>query len=487
VQDIIDPAPARLPRAILFLGCFFLVAVTVATVMQGAVVLRGQLMHIPTRIGGDGVAVVLFGAAGIAAAMWVGLLMGRSRLSDRQILIGGLLAVLLARGATVLLMNSPVPNDGLVYQELARDMLHGACCFADRPTGYPAVLAAAYALLGDGTWVHEWLNVVAAVIGGGLMFGLAREGLGRGAASVALLIYAVLPTQLLLTPVLLTDTVYATLLIGLCWSAMRMAGGGLAAALASGALVAASQYVRPVGPALLLGVALVPLLFVRPMRRGLLVLAVLVLSFGALMTPAVVRNLSEHGDLSVSTSSYGGWSLLMGTNQQKNGRYNAEDAALVNSLPGDDFWERSNAAGELGMERITSDPIGFAGLALRKFRIMWGTEDFGVAFGFRPVSQPRHALGGLVVVSQLAYLLVVLAALWAMVVAIRLRTTPVPLVIAVIAVLVCVALVHTFLEVKPRYHAQMEPLLLLLASPILARLRLGERWRPWHTAEAAPR
>jgi hypothetical protein len=490
VQATLPVGSPRLARLVLAVGLVFLAAVALAAVLHGASLTGDLLRAFPRRMGTGGSVALLATLAGVAFVLVAGAIAARSRLGDRAVLALGLAAIVVIRGVVVLLMDAPLPNDGRAYQDLARWLAEGNCCFADRPTGYPAVLAAVYWLGGDGTWVHEAINVAAAVAGGWLLWDLVRGLAGRAAAAIVLFAFAVLPTQVLLTPVLLTDVLYTTLLIGLCWVGVRLAGGGLWPAVAAGCLLAITQYVRPVGPALLPALALVPLIWVRPLRRAVLVIAVVALAFGAVMTPVVVHNLAAHGDLSVSTSAYGGWSLYMGTNQETNGRYNDADAATIQSLPGETLWDRSEAAGRLGAERITSDPAGFAGLTVRKFRVMWGTEEYGVIFGFRPDGRSSGAMAGLDLANQLVYIALLLSAATALGLLLRSRQVPAQLLVLVIGLLLSEALVHTFLEVKPRYHAHTLPLILLLATPLLALAGSGERWRAgwrWLQALGAPR
>jgi hypothetical protein len=457
-------AGSTLARWVVVVGAGFVVLVAIAALRESASMLLVIASSPARRLGLDGALVALAGTAAISAGIGVALVAARSRLTDRQLLWCALGLVALVRGGMVVVMDAPLANDGRAYQELARWLAGGGCCFADRPTGYPMLLAAAYRLAGDGSWVHEAVNVAAALIGGWLLFDLVRGAIGRVMAAVAVGAYALQPGLALLTPLLLTDTVYATTVIALCWAAVRMGTGRIWPAVAGGVLLAFSQYIRPVGPALLPALALVPLLYLRPMRRAATMIGVMAVAFAVAMLPAAANNLATHGDISVSTSSYGGWSLFMGTNQDTNGRYSDADAAIIDGLPGESLWERSAVAGQLGRERITSDPIGFAGLVVRKFGVMWGTEEFGIVFAFRPDGQPRGGLAGLDLLAQLAYLALVVAAAAGLLAAIRRRGPPDPLLVVAVALLLCEALVHTFLEVKPRYHAHSEVLLLLMAA-----------------------
>jgi 4-amino-4-deoxy-L-arabinose transferase-like glycosyltransferase len=465
-----DADQASWERVLLVLGTAFVVLVGAFATLRTGSLVASAIRSFPHGLGAEGALLATAGVALLLLTLLAAVIAARSPLTDLQLLLAGLGLVGLVRLVVLLAVDAPLANDGLAYRELARWLTSGGCCFADRPTGYPALLAAGYAALGDGSLAHEAINLAAAVIGGGLLFKLAREAFGRGPATVAIFGFAVLPTQVLLTPLLLTDVVYTTLIIGLCAAAVRTANGGLRVAIGSGVLLAVTQYVRPVGPALLPALALVPILWVRPLRRAWTLIAALVLAFLVAMLPVIANNLAEHGELSVSTSSYGGWSLFMGTNQQTNGRYSDGDAAIIRSLPGNTLWDRSEAAQELGVDRITADPAGFASLSLRKFNVMWGTEEYGVVFAFRPNGQPQGELAGIDLLAQVAYVGTLAAALAVLIGLLRSRRRPAPIVILVIGLLLMEALLHTFLEVKPRYHAHLVPLLLLLASGTAARL-----------------
>jgi hypothetical protein len=480
-----DP-PRGFARWLLAAGALFAILATLAALGELASSALRILEAPRARLGVAGAGVLLAGALGLAAVVAAALLAARSRLSDRQVGLVGLGLVVALRGAVLLAMDAPLANDGRAYAELARWLADGGCCFADRPTGYPALLVGAHALAGPGAASHELLNLAFAVAGGWLLYDLVREAAGRLAAALALFAFAAMPALVLLTPLLLTDTVYATLLLALCWTATRVfrdRARWAAWATATGLLLAASQYVRPIGPALLLPIAAALLLWARPARRAALAAALVVVVFGAAMLPAIGHNLSTHGDLSISTSAYGGWSLYMGTNQASKGRYNDADAEFIQSLPGANLWDQSEVAGRLGLERIGADPIGFAGLTVRKFTIMWGTEEHAVIFAFRPEGRARGALAGIDLLAQLAYLGLLLAAAAGTALVLR-RGPPSPTLLLAVGLLLAQVAVHTFLEVKPRYHAQAEPLLILLAAPALAWF--GTRLTAWRAPWRAP-
>lgn len=436
---------------------------TVACLNLGAGLIEATLTG-ARRVGTAGWLGLLTSVAGVTGVIGIGWLAGRSRLTERQVLLVGVVTIAAVRVVAVMAIDAAPRPDGIAYRELAQWLASGGCCFADRPTGYPGLLALGYRVFGESSAVPDAINIVAAMVGGWIMWVLVRKATGRRPAAIALFAFAAIPTQVLLAPVLMPDVVYTTFILALCWAAARMASGSLVAGVAAGLLLAGSQYIRPIAPALFPALALIPMLWVRPARRSILSLAVLGTTFLVTLGPVVVHNEIEHQDLSLSTSSYGGWSLFIGTDQQHNGRVNAEDIDIIQALPGSSLWDRSELAGSIAVRRVVDDPIGFAGLAVRKFPIMWGREDYGVDFAFNPPGQPRGALAGLDLSAQLMYVPLILLALASALVLLRSGRSPPPIAIVVIGIFICEALVHTFLEVKPRYHAHTVPLLLLLSS-----------------------
>ena len=88
----------------------------------------------------------------------------------------------------------------------------------------------------------------------------------------------------------------------------------------------------------------------------------------------------------------------------------------------------------------------------------------------------------LAVASQGVYVLLAASAtvgLW------RSRQRPRPAALLLAGVLVTIALAHVFVEVQPRYHAYVIPLLCALAGPVLAGRRTDREPRTTSTPELA--
>lgn len=417
--------------------------------------------------GGAGVAGILAVTAFVAVASVLVALpylpLARRR-SPLATLTFGLALTAAVRLAVVILIEAPVPVDGVDYQAMAIQIANGSCCLAERSPGLPMLLAGPYAVFGPAAAVHETLNLLAGVAGGWLLYAIVRTEFDADAAAAGLIAYALIPSLALLTPVLLTETVFTTIVLAAVRAlqlAARLPRPWLMAAL-GGVLLAGSQYVRQLAP-LLLPVALgMPLLGHASLRRGATVAATVLLGFVVGVLPIVAHNLEAHGELSFASSSFSGALLYIGTDRHTVGRISPELARDIRTLPGADQWERSKTAERIAMQRIADDPVAFARLAARKFPIMWGNDEAGVRYAFSRAELRRPLGASLLLMSQIAYLALVLGAIAGLWMA-RRRLSPT--VVAIALLVVATIGLHLFVEVKPRYHVWLIPLLLVLAAP----------------------
>ena len=451
------------------IGLFVLIALE-ATAMVGVIVARsvGDLQH-------PAVAPALLTSL-LAVAATTALIAGVHRWTARDarrqwlIVMLGLSLVALIRIAIALVIDAPVDRDMVAYDSLAAQVLSDGRLFSDRPMGFPYLLAGSYAIFGRGALAGEALNILAALVGGLALWLLVRSAHRERAANVALFLYAIWPAGALMTSVRLTETTYTVSLLLAVLAVMqgarqqRMRDHALA-----GGLLGVSQYFRPTSlfllPAFLLA-ATSPGAVGR--RRVLLGAVTVALAFLAVLLPVVEYNRQAHGELSVSTSAYGGWSLWVGANQEHGGRWNPADWEALSQLTEGTAWDDSKAAGPLGVQRIREDPVGFALLGIDKFHTMWGSEAYGVDFAIasRAAALPEHTF--LTLTSQMFYAGVTVAAALAL---IARRQWLDRLGLLIVTVTLSVALVHVFVEVRDRYHAYLVPLFIALASDWIARQR----------------
>ncbi|MGH2381044.1 MAG: hypothetical protein ACRDG7_07470 [Candidatus Limnocylindria bacterium] len=451
---------------VIYAGILVVGLIAVAATSRLGARLDAIWADLPGVIGFRGVAMALVYLACVGALV-VGIRRAGEATLRRFMPWGGLLLLVAIRMVAIPLIETPLTpdNDPFYLHQLAVGVLDGGnWMVSPRPMGFSAMLGALYAVFGIHPWLGEVLNLALATAAGWMLYRFVLVGWGGRPAAMALTLYAVVLSQILLVTTIFTEVAYsAFLLAALIVAARAVRSGRFAVALAAGALLALSQYVRPLSQAFLATFVMLPFLSgLRPSRAATLA-AGMTLTFLVVLAPVAVHNVTAHGSLSLATSSYGGWSVFVGANQEHGGMFNRDDQAILRATPGS-VWEQSEILGRAGIERITADPRGFAELATRKFRIMWGDDTYavGAALSGSTVSDPIRE--GLELASQATYAVVAGAAavgLW------RTRRRPSPEALLLAGVLVTVAVAHIFVEVQPRYHAYTLPLLCALAAIFL--------------------
>lgn len=464
-----DDADMRdgLSRAIWSAGIVASTLIAAVAALTLATQLGDLWRHFPDglRLAGVGVSVIVIGLAVGALRLYR---LGRWPEVPRWLAMpwSGLALLVLLRVIAVVFVDAPLQSDPKFLHELAVGVLHGGNpIVAHRPMGYSTLLAGVYALFGPDPHLAELLNLALAAITGILLFGMTRDAFGRSAAGVALVLYAIAPAQILLVLPVLTEVLYGMLLVAAAWAAIRVGRHGVLAALASGALLGVSQYVRPLSQALLGGLVLLPFLLRVSLPRAAVLAAAIVIAFVVVLIPIIAWNFSTFGELSASSSSYAGWSLFVGTDQKHDGMFNQEDANILAAQPGSSWWVRSEALGKVGVQRILSDPVGFAELAVRKFSIMWSNENYGVVWSMRDHKVNARVPPTMLLLSQAFYAFLTALVGWVLY---RERHRRPPLALVIVSLLLIVVVGHTFVEVQSRYHAYMIPLFCALGGLGLA-------------------
>lgn len=465
-QPLLHGVRGMIVRAAWAAGLVAIALIALVASIQLGRLLASVVGRWPGGAGGAGILTVTVFVAVASVLIALPYLQMVRRRSPLTMLAFGLALTAAVRVAAVILIEAPVPVDGVDYQAMAIQIANGSCCGAERSPGLPMLLAGPYAAFGPVGVVHETLNLLAGVAGGWLVYAIVRTESDAEAAAAGLIAYALIPSLVLLTPVLLTETIFTTIVLAAIRAlqlAARLPRPWLMAAI-GGLLLAASQYVRQLAP-LLLPVALaMALLGLASLRRGATVAATVLLAFAIGVLPIAAHNLQAHGELSIASSSFSGALLYIGTDRPTVGRISPKLARDIRTLPGADQWERSKTAERIAMQRIADDPVAFARLAVRKFPIMWGNDEAGVRYAFSRAELRRPLGASLLLMSQIAYLAVVLGALAGLWMA---RRRPSPTALAIALLVVGTIALHLFVEVKPRYHVWLIPLLLVIAAPAI--------------------
>ena len=248
-------------------------------------------------------------------------------------------------------------------------------------------------------------------------------------------------------------------------------------AAATGVALGASLWIRPTGLVLAPLIALLPFLVVRT-RVGATVGLVVLLAFGAMLAPIMVVNKVHLDRWSPSTSLFAGWQLYIGFNIDSLGRWNDADRQRVNAaVPGVRAFqlvheyargtfepgtlrlaaERDAAALRLALERIRADGIRLPLILPFKYFFAWGPADAPVRYVTGLPVEARVVT----TLAQAWWTAVLAGAAWWLL--LRGRSDPLAGLI-VSAVLVSVALSLLVLQVLPRYHEYVVPLVAGLAA-----------------------
>ena len=460
-------------RAVWVLGMLLVGAFAVLSVYSLGVYAKEVVGGISaTRVAWVGVALL------VAAAVWALVIWNRGPFRTHPLVVG-LLAIVVTRLLDVSLIGAPLVSDFANYHQLAIQITQHGLILAPVPTGYPTALAAVYYVFGSNPVNGQFLNCVIALLTGTMLFDVARKVFGDRAGAWALWLFALAPSQILMTGVLGSEAPYGLLLMAAIWISVRLGSRPLLAAICIGCLLAASQYVRATTPVLIPAFMLIP--FLAPaakLRPAAIAAGVIVAAFLICLLPVVAWNEQTRNELSIAPSYYGGWSLFVGTDPARSGEFNSNLFAEVPGTPGTPEFD-SNAQA-LAIKRLESKPIQFVELAIRKFRLMWGPDNYGVSWSVG-TSQPSNKDESVtfLLFSQAAYVgilgLAVLG-LW------QIRRAPPTTVVVVIVMIAALAVAHSFVEIQPRYHAFVVPMLCIIAGAGGAALRFPRLTGRWSRA-----
>jgi 4-amino-4-deoxy-L-arabinose transferase-like glycosyltransferase len=355
------------------------------------------------------------------------------------------------------------------YRGMAESILSPEWDFRGRPMAYAFPLAGAFAIFEDRSVAIEGVNLLFAVLAGGCVLGLARGLYGARAGALALLGYAAWPAAILMTVVSIPQIAFDLAVVAAAWCTVATPPGWRGGAI-TGAILGLGQYLRPTAP-IILPAFILGLLWKGGSRRALTGAVVgLVVAFLLMMIPVLAYNLERTGELSISTSEFGGQVLYIGTYEPSGGHYDKQAHDALVAVAGREPRDWSRIGGEIAMRRIREDPIGIAALGIRKQDTLWGTEHYGVQYGIgqhlRDRPQARKATVPMLL-SQGFYVLVLLSAtagLWLV------RRRPDALVPVAITMIWAVSAMHALLEVRDRHHSYVIPLLLPFSALALGTL-----------------
>lgn len=296
------------------------------------------------------------------------------------------------RLAWVAAVNTEPVSDFYLYQDYAvkasegvfRDF-HATYALFPFKFGYPLILSLVYRIFGSGLMAAKVFNCVISALTALVIYRIGSKAFNEMAGRSAGLVYALWPAQIMYSSVLASEHIFSLLFIlsiALFLESERLESRwpGMLTMAAAGIPLALAHFIRPVSSILFPVLAIYLIIgpaegtwkksFVIKARKLLLFVAGFLICFSLLAF--MVKNLTG---VSIWKSS-SGFNILVGTNYDSSGMYSNKDAEILDEFELD-FKKVHGEAAKRGLERIIGNPAEFLKLVERKFRIMWGGEDYG--------------------------------------------------------------------------------------------------------------
>lgn len=282
----------------------------------------------------------------------------------------------------------PPADDGSFYDVVASRIARGlgytwawpdgAVTYAAHyPVGYPAMLAAGYALFGARPVVAMVLNALVGACGTVATHALAARRANRRGAVAAALLVALEPALVLYTPALMTEAVAGELVLIAAASATSGRLTVLTRTLVAGLVMGGASLVRP--QLLLVTPAVGALLAwrdpsLRASGRGALALTLLAV---ATCLPWTLRN-CERIQSCAFVSANGGWNLFIGASPLGEGGWAPLERIGVPAECRTVFaeGEKDRCFGRAGLRAILADVPAWLALVPKKLAV---TFDYGTA------------------------------------------------------------------------------------------------------------
>ncbi len=322
--------------------------------------------------------------------------------------------------------------DGLGYTWLWPD---GTVTYAAHyPVGYPALVGALYAILGNPPVVAMGFNAALGTVAVVAVHRIAASLATRRGALLAALLVALHPALVAYTPALMTEGVVAALLVLAIWgllAAQKFTGRAHWFALAAvGLLFGITTLVRP---QIVIAVPLLAVLLAgghRPWRwRGMAARVVLVAGVAvATCLPWTFRNCFMMNSAApgqfdprscLFVSANGGWNLLIGSGPGATGVWVPIEQVGVPDECREVYGEadKDRCFGRAGVRHILARPGRWLGLIPRKLAVTFNSS--GAAGWYLHTANPerfsataRRFLDGFEIVFQRGVVLLGLLAMW---------------------------------------------------------------------------
>ncbi len=402
-------------------------------------------------------------------------------------------------------------SDFETYYRIARELLSGTLLSPEgdldrryiamypHTIGFPMlVLVPAFRLFGESVKVALYANLACSMVSIAVCAHIGKRLAGRMGAVIATLLMSFWPSHVLYANMVATEQSFTMLILIAADMMISVLGRDetslyalnpgrvLALLVVIGIVLAIAGAVRPMAVVLLAAFLVVQLtrggdpegkVPLDGMRYALSAgwFCALLVLIPYVMTGAIIsRSISDQileapaGGLTAS-----GYNLMVGVNVKAEGHWNEEDSAFFEAAYEEtgDASEAHRRCMQVAFQRISDEPENVLNLLIYKFRDLWQTDDFGIDWNLLWTEQQgtltpelKQTLEDVRPVGRLLYMAVLLYALLCAVSAWRGRRAPQPMVMVFVLFYLGTALAHMLLETQVRYHYNMLPFLMLLAT-----------------------
>lgn len=347
--------------------------------------------------------------------------------------------------------------------------------------GFGMILAGIFSVFGTGLWSAKIFNLILSLALVLILYAGAKMLYGERAGRLASLLCALWPAQIMYTSVIASEHVFLVIFTGAVlltlyffkkytYKNYEITNGNLVL-LCAGLITACAQLIRPMAMILLPVFAVFILIYKRyradgPASIGL-GLKSIVLFVAAYFAVLNLINLPVQKATGVDiTRSDSGFNLMIGTNGKHNGMFNDDDFKIIEKNDYD-FQKVQKESKDIAIDRITGNPVEFAKLAIRKFEILWGNENYGYYWSTIS-SENSHAENFVKLhprvfysVSQAFYILIILMAICGCLYTLSEKRYDALVILMIFGGLL---LSYTLLEVQSRYHMPVMPLLIVFGA-----------------------
>lgn len=365
----------------------------------------------------------------------------------------------------------PVPvipvSDSNAYDVFAQNIAAGYG-FSWRPgeltaywaVGTAAVYALIYSFFGHSYVPIVVLNIMVGLGTVALAMSLARRWLGPAPAVLTGWILAIWPLMIQFTTILASEMLFNFCVLAAFWMASMPGWKWLSRAVATGVVLAAAVYIRPVALLLAPLIFLQEALIQRRLASAVAACAVSCVVMIALILPWSFRNLDVF-DRFVLVSTNAGTNFWMGNNPKTTGGYMPEpETGIANEA------DRDRHLNQKAWEYIGQEPLAFVARTLKKAVLLHDRESIGVAWNEKGLEQ-RFGSGVLMplkLISNTYWWLMLACAGYGLILLLRQRTWLEFLTLPPLIAWVYYTAVHSITVIGDRYHIPSDPFIAMLAA-----------------------